>query len=491
MLLIEFRFPGGRFHATPWGRNVNEGIAEWPPSPYRIVRALVDVCKRRRPDWSDERLEKVLLAVSNPPSYVLPKATATHTRSYLSSNAKDPSSKQKILDAFVVLDKHARLVAGYETDASLQTIEDLRDLLGELNYLGRSESWVKAEILSPEQTPEFNCQPVHGESPDIGSEIVTVACLRKPKEYAALPKKPMMKKKGKKDSDEALSWLQAISLSTKELLNEGWSGPPAMKPLRYFRPSDTFQGESGLKPQFKPEYRAAKYVLHSPVLPLLTDAVAFSEIVRLKLMGTHKKIMGDDKTAVSPAFSGKSPNGGPAQGHKHAYFLPIDEDGDGRIDHLIVTAADPFTTDEIKALDGLRSIWQANGRPDVQLILSVLSKETPGRSSTTWASATPFVTNRHYRKTRGKHLDWLASEIRRECRNHGLPEPEEIDWIAQTPTKGHALRWAEFKRSRKKENTPKPGFGCILRFAEPVHGPFAIGSLAHFGLGVFMPHKEK
>ena len=53
MLLIELAFPAGRYHATPWGRHVNEGVCEWPPSPYRLVRALYDAWKRKRPDWPE------------------------------------------------------------------------------------------------------------------------------------------------------------------------------------------------------------------------------------------------------------------------------------------------------------------------------------------------------------------------------------------------------------------------------------------------------
>ncbi len=37
MLAIALRFPLGRFHATPWGRHVNEGAPEWPPSPWHAV----------------------------------------------------------------------------------------------------------------------------------------------------------------------------------------------------------------------------------------------------------------------------------------------------------------------------------------------------------------------------------------------------------------------------------------------------------------------
>ena len=41
MPIIKLNFPAGRMHATPWGRHVNEGAVEWPPSPWRILRALV------------------------------------------------------------------------------------------------------------------------------------------------------------------------------------------------------------------------------------------------------------------------------------------------------------------------------------------------------------------------------------------------------------------------------------------------------------------
>ena len=41
MPTLQLRFPGGRYHATPWGHHVNEGLIEWPPSPWRLLRALI------------------------------------------------------------------------------------------------------------------------------------------------------------------------------------------------------------------------------------------------------------------------------------------------------------------------------------------------------------------------------------------------------------------------------------------------------------------
>src|SRR5438093_10082948 len=104
MLIIELTFLSGRFHATPWGRHVNEGVPEWPPSPYRLVRALFDAWKRKRPDWSDARVEPILAVLASaPPSFALPPAGAAHTRAFLSENTKDASARKKVFDAFVVL----------------------------------------------------------------------------------------------------------------------------------------------------------------------------------------------------------------------------------------------------------------------------------------------------------------------------------------------------------------------------------------------------
>src|SRR5215469_15298664 len=99
MLQIELRFPAHRYHATPWGRHVNEGVAEWPPSPYRLLRALYDVWQRKCFDLAAEDVGELLEALSEaPPRFDLPPATASHTRSYLNANKTDPTDKNLVFD---------------------------------------------------------------------------------------------------------------------------------------------------------------------------------------------------------------------------------------------------------------------------------------------------------------------------------------------------------------------------------------------------------
>src|ERR1700681_2435597 len=159
MLLIEFTFPAGRYHATAWGRHVNEGVPEWPPSPYRLVRALYDAWKRKRPEWEEPRVNSLLSTLSSaPPLYRLPDATVSHTRSFLSKNEEDPQSKTLIFDGFVVLSPRSTVLMGWpEAALDVRASNDLDKLLSVLNYLGRSESWIEARVVPGVSAVEWNC----------------------------------------------------------------------------------------------------------------------------------------------------------------------------------------------------------------------------------------------------------------------------------------------------------------------------------------------
>ncbi len=468
------KFPAGRYHATPWGRNVNEGVPEWPPSPYRLARALVDIWKRRRPEWSDDRILPILRALSPPPLFHLPPALTSHTRSYLSSNEKDINKKQLIFDAFIAVAKDQNVLMGFDQDLVGANLDDLNLLLSEMNYLGRSESWVKANVAGEVDMIEWICLPSSSAPSGSDSELVRVACLASPDNYDQLPNKPKK------------NWIEALGMSTRDCLKEGWSDPPALMWVDYQRPVE-YVRFLGRKPSLSQKrFRFAKYALHSKVLPRIQETVPFAERVRGHLMGIHKRIQEDDPAMVSPLFSGKDPNGRPLRDHPHAFYLPLDEDGDGRLDHLMVWASTPFNQSELMALDRLRSVWQPDGCPDVNFVLVSLSADNFGEKSSSWVSATPFMTSRHYRKGRGPYDNWLAEEVIKECRFHGMPVPTEIKWVPKAVRGSRSIHWFEFAR-RKKDSLHLRTYGCSLKFGQPVNGPFSIGAGCHFGMGLFVP----
>ncbi len=221
-------------------------------------------------------------------------------RSYLSSNEPDPSRKQLVFDPFVALDRGASIMAGFEKNFAPPILEDLNDLLAELNYFGRSESWIRAGLAQEGSKIVWNCIPSEGVSAP-GKEMVRVACLLPPEEYESrsvrFPKR---------------DWLNALCLTTKELLDEGWSDPPALQWVDYLRPApQTAPVRRRTADTAGTQFRSAKYALSSKVLPRVQETVPFAERIRGHLMGIHKRIKNGDPALASPLFSGKNREGKP------------------------------------------------------------------------------------------------------------------------------------------------------------------------------------
>ena len=479
MVLIELTFPAGRYHATAWGRHVNEGVPEWPPSPYRLVRALYDAWKRKRPEWEEVRVCPLLAAVSStPPLYRLPDATVSHTRSFLSKNEEDPQSKTLIFDGFVVLSPRSTVLMGWPDGAlDLQALKDLDDLLSLLNYLGRSESWIAARLVSGVSAVEWNCYPETHGSDASEMETVPVATPIPQDEYRPI-------EIGTGRAARHMSWMDALATGTDVIQKAGWSHPPAMRYIDYLRPAGCFE-PSGAAP---PTHRAAEmysvlYAFDSKVLPQVTETLIIGEQVRRGLMSRHKELVGEQN--VSFKFSGKTPEGEPIQGHQHAFYLPLDRDGDGRLDHVMVCCRSPFQGLEVVALDRLRSLWQPDGKPALRCIpvqWNAMSSE-----ARVVVSTTPFVPPRHPKYKRDDFETWIRTEVTRECANRGLPAPVKVGGVGELAVSGgRSVRWFEFRRNRK-DDPVRSGYGLRLEFDREIKLPLALGYGCHFGLGQFRP----
>ena len=152
---ITLSFPTGRFHATHWSQYVNNNRPEeWPISPWRLLRALVAVWKRKLsndPLLSQSLVEAIFAQLTTPPMFKLPPATLGNTRHYMPI-AEIEKNKQKttgapVLDTFVVLHPEAKL--GFlwaEASLSLEELKGAERLLSHLHYLGRAESVCMAEV---------------------------------------------------------------------------------------------------------------------------------------------------------------------------------------------------------------------------------------------------------------------------------------------------------------------------------------------------------
>jgi CRISPR-associated protein Csb2 len=230
--------------------------------------------------------------------------------------------------------------------------------------------------------------------------------------------------------------------------------------------------------------RAVLLSLDATVLPLVTTTIEVADQVRVRLMGAHKRLMGNDESKVSPLFSGKTSDGQMRLDHGHIYILPLGNEM-GRIDQiLIVSRHQCFSARELDAVRGVRELWQRDGRPPVACVMSWQGGDDGPvfKSSRVVESATPFVPPRHWRKGRDRER-FIEDEVRRECLNHAIgANPTRIE-----PVRLNSLfDLVEYRRNRK-DDPVRPGYALRLTFEEEVQTPFAIGYGAHFGLGQFRP----
>lgn len=512
MLAISLSFPaGGRYHATAWGSHANEGVPEWPPSPWRILRALI-ACARWKcgASTSDEppRLRPLIetLAAAPPPRYALPMAAAAHTRHYMPL-ADD--STTKIFDTFVQPSDGDRLLLIWGASLDASGREYLATLLARLNYLGRAESLCEAELLpsGAEATVKPNVAPVTPGEP-IGEDLQTIKLLapQPPADYAAwvggwIP--PGAKVTGAK-ARKALpppDLFAALHADTADWRGAGWSQPPGSRWIEYARPATPFRLTA---PPSRHRRRAltvsarptvARYAIQAPVLESITNALSLGERFHAALC-SHSN--------ATPVFSGKR-NGQLLVGHQHAFCLP-ECDQRGLITHVTIFARMGFDDAAIEALRSLRGTWSRQS-PGLKLILLGMGAAEefqdvrPLTASREWLSLTPFVPVRHIQRSRtGKPRIDAANglirgspthDLRRLILANGFPAPTAIEPLDALQLDGRRVRWGQFHRNRRSGDgtalVTRSSYGYRLRFPEPVRGPLAFGYGAHFGLGLFVP----
>lgn len=523
MLAIAFTFPAGRYHATPWGRHVNEADVAWPPDLWRITRALIAVWHRKLDPvrFPRQRLHELLvcLAEAKPPSFRLPEsAILAHSRHYMPGKG---DKRTLVFDAFVrVAEDDPVVIVWPSLVLDPPQTEMLDALLENLGFLGRAESWVEARRAP---TPvDCHCVPttdsVDRETEEVTGEIVRLMAPNAPEVYRAfrseqlaaagisrdpagrLPKlKPEQKKLLTTLPDD---WLSAIGVETSDLQAAGWSAPPCARFISYRRPLHALKTTSSkilrkpaiIKP--KASITTARFMIYGKPLPRLEDAIRFGESMRLAGMGRAKQLLGEH--AIPCELSGHeldSPNH-----HAHAFWLS-DPNKRGEIEHVLVHAPGGFSCEAIRVLTALQQVRRDEGDP-LRLMLegfgtaSLFDKGTALTSeSAVWRSVTPYLHPWFLKKPEMRTPEAAAAaifgQLQREWRQRGndLPKIIEVNELAFIRQGSRTLRSMHFHRFRRKSGLVQPdtrGRLLELRFEQSVRGPIALGYGCHFGLGQFV-----
>lgn len=533
MLALTFSFPTGRYHATPWGRHVNEADVAWPPEPWRILRALVASYWRKgdRVRWSEDALSRLIDTLAeDAPLYHLPEgAIHAQTRHYMPA----PVKKTLVFDAFAQLPEGEEIVAVWpELDLDTELFGLVTDLAEGIGYLGRAESWVDCKATSDWDQGKANCRPV-GKNGASDGEVVRVLAPRSAGDYAA-ERTRLLEEAGESERSRATAsgkrpptpkalerahnkafgptlperLADALTLDTADYQKHRWNRPPAAREIVYFRPP--------LAPVPRPFRRAAiddpkqstvaRYLLAGRPLPRIEDAVKIGELMRLAALSKFGWENGRPK--APPVISGRGPDNRPLRSgrHSHAFWLPEDADGDGWIDHISVYAEGGFDSAVREKLDRLTRLWlgkndtggdqesEETGRQEWRLALEGFGHPEDfadtsrlfGRSAE-WVSVTPFLAAGHLKKAgyEGEiHRLWK----RRDFGAGSDTGPVEVEILSDIEIGGTPRRSVHFHRFRSRGREKQPDAqGALLRlkFKEPISGPLALGYASHFGLGMF------
>lgn len=538
MIGLAVSFLSGRYHATPWGRHVNEAAPEWPPSPWRILRTIVATWKRKLDDdagCAPQIVEGLIRKLTAPPLFVLPAAAIGHTRHFMPWFKKGPNDRTLIFDGFVALDKNQPVICLWpELALEEQEIYAVNKIMTNLGFLGRSESWTEARVLTDEECAmalrDVNCMPVMDNYDKSIFDTVRLLCADPQNAFDNAHTPKLIRTEGRGKAKQTTfspiydpDW--HLCMETLELHNKRWSDPPGARWETYLRKKDCFavqQKQPRKIATLQPRPTMARFAIDGNVLPLLEDTLRIAESARRTAMGLFRRIEEkrlyqgnvpvDTPLPRSEVFSGKDNSGNPLDGHRHAYYLPTDEDGDGRIDHLTIVARMGFGPAEVKALDKMKLLKRDDGDPlNLMLIALGQTSKIPAPKVTgpsrVWISATPFIATR-FPKARGQKRDpveilgidnqrafarqVLIEEIRRVYPD--LPEPEKVEYLNEAHRCGaHGLRPIQFKRYRQKRGDDggrRPAGVFRIVFPTPVNGPLCLGHSAHFGLGLFVPETD-
>ena len=463
--VLRLEFPWGKYHATPWGRNVNEGLPEWPPSPWRVLRALFATWKTRCAHLRAEDVEAALSQLAGSPTIHVPAMKPAHLRHYMPQIAHRSIGKPSTtitFDPFAVMNPREPIFVEWDVDMTASPRKALDDMAAALSYLGRSESICDAALVSQVENPALVSWRPAGPDGPTDAEIL---CARQPFELSDLLQSPDTVRKN------------------------GRLFPTGSRLVPYTKVDST--EDPTVTDDWRPTYAAVRLAVHPRPRPIIADAVAVGELLRRAALHKHH--------VPSATLSGKRPSGDyRLDGHQHAHYLSLAQSersgAAAPIDSLVVWAPGRLNGDELAALarvKWLRAGRSASGVPDTALAVAdfgdigEVAPEVVGPSSL-WVSRTPFAPGRH-----GQKLSWVEhvrDEIERELSVYrDLPAPASVTVLD-----------TDVRRYRRYRLPPKETMGLSRRaamaqiqFDQPVKGPIVLGSLSHFGLGLFVPSESK
>lgn len=501
MLRLTLRFPLGVYHAQSAG---SPDEPEWPPSPLRLVGALLAAAHGRH--GTDPEPDRALLArlcEADPPAIGAPESAAVGAQSADDEVArlrgatrwaprnyvKGPISprnlgreRAEVSKVGVAIGSLPVHVVWSDLHFDAAEVERLAALASDVTFLGTSRSPVLVEVSTE--------LPREDEGPDLPvwtrDHAGGAVPVRVPDERSIAA---FDRREAARCSDRA------------DLRPAGMVPQIAIGQVEQYGLLST----QGPDDPFDPCWWGDMLVLavnreRSELRPKAPAAYLLARAVRLALLGTF----GEEGTPT------EAPPILTARGNEpHCAVVPLPNVWGRRGDGLLLGVAvvlpherraAALVEQRARVAAGLRRLVEdverfvqipGAGRvrlamPDARAALTMTLRARSYRApSRHWVSVTPVI---HSRWRKGG-AEGLLRQVTADCAHVGLPAPARVEVLRGSGRRGGADRIVPVRQVPEHWRGPLQGPADHLHitFEQPVHGPVLLGRARHFGLGLCVP----
>lgn len=482
--VIEVELRSGRYHAHVWGE-AQFGMAgpEWPPSPWRLLRALASSWFSARPHASSAQVRDRLLETlgrSGPPEIWLPR-TSVHELRYYQPVRLGASDRVFHHDHFAV-PEGGRFWFRFATSLPTAQRALLAKLLERLRYFGRSESRASLRLVNHDRPPDGVFSIVaRGDSVQHTSVTGYRRVLCTTPDFRACDLWSLGGDDGSSKDGHPRHLVDELVERKKPL-------PCGARWVEYALPAAALVHEirprvSGSPTAPDVDVTEIRYRLNRRIAIPLRGLVAIARAFRDAAVDLHRARGG----RISTVLSGRDVAGAMVRGHQHAYYLPRLRPGAVTIEELVVRVpGGRLTRLELDALLGVGPIRGGGpGYPITVVPEAVVAEAAPATPARRWRSATPFLPPRRHRRGRGE--TFVEEQVIQCVETLCGRQPTSVQIIPGPGGLGSvsSLLAHEYSVERRWTLTRRLGFWLELSFDQPVVIDRGLGADAHFGAGQF------
>jgi len=484
--VIEVELLSGRYHAHLWGE-AQFGMAgpEWPPSPWRLFRALASswFCVWPHPS-SEEVRDRLLEALgrAGAPQIWLPRSSVHEIRYY--QPVRLGASDRVLHHDHFAVPEGGRFWFRFETALQPDQRALLAELLGRLRYFGRSESRARLRLADRDEPPAGVWSVGRRDGVQQTSPTAYPRVLCTTPEFRASDLWSLRRGEEVREDGYPPHLVDA-------LLGERMPLPCGARWIEYAVPAAVLVHEirpRASAPRAAPDVDVAEIRFRlNRLTPIpLRYAVAVARAFRDAAVQAHRPRNAQEP--MSLMLSGRDVGGAVARGHQHAYYLPRLRPGTMTIEELLVRVpGGRLTRLELDALLGVGRIHAGGPGYPITVVPEAVVAAVPATPARRWRSATPFLPPLRHRRGREEtcveqQAITCAEEAcgRRPARVESLPGAGGLACIS--PLLAHEYGTG----GRRWTLTRRIGFWLDLKFDEAVVIDRPLGADAHFGAGQFV-----